>query len=187
MQTSVPRAGTGFGGCGQSRLKNTWPSHQNPVRASSLERKGRGPRAFRRPPHTYRQYHDKCRRTLAPLLSQPEEDTQLASLQSITRWNTGAHQREQQDTGTMFVLCHLHLCPYATSLCFFSPLFPIPTSPSPFWTLKPMSPCQNPRDWKWISCCSLRQTPSELPEGTSTAFTGPRVGLVQACSTVTSK
>lgn len=138
----------GFGGCGQSRLKNTWPSHQNPMRSSSLERKGRGPRAFRRPPHTYRQYHDKCRRILAPLLSQPEEDTQLASLQSITRWNTGAHQREQQDTGTMFVLCHLHLCPYATSLCFFSPLLPVPTSPSPLETLKPMSSCQNPRDWK---------------------------------------
>lgn len=76
----------GVGGCGQSRLKNTWPADQNPISSSSLERKGRGPRTFRRPPtHTHCQYHDKCRRTLAPLLSQPEEDTQLASLQSITR------------------------------------------------------------------------------------------------------
>lgn len=183
MQTSVPRAGTGFGGCGQSRLKNTWPSHQNPMRSSSLERKGRGPRAFRRPPHTYRQYHDKCRRTLAPLLSQPEEDTQLASLQSITRWNTGAHQREQQDTGTMFVLCHLHLCFYALLL-----LSSVPHShlSLPFGDPQARVFMSKSQGLEVNFMLFSEATPSELPEGTSTAFTGPRVGLVQACSIVTS-
>lgn len=43
----------GVRGCGQSRLKNTWPADQNPVSSSSLERKGRGPRTFRRPPPTH--------------------------------------------------------------------------------------------------------------------------------------
>lgn len=109
----------GVGGCGQSRLKNTWPSDQNPMSSSSLQRKGRGPRTFRRDPPPG-QYHDKCRRTLAPLLSQSEEDNNWLHCKELPGGTQEPIRESSKTQGTCCSLAPPSLFLYHVSLLLLS-------------------------------------------------------------------
>lgn len=173
----------GVGDCGQRRLKNTWPSHQNPMSSSSLERKGRGPRTFRRSTTNTTTNAEGLWPPFSPSLRRTPNWLHCKVLPDGTQEPIRESNKTQGPC--LFSATSISVpmpCLFASSLLC-SPFPPLPP------LFGPSSPCLHvkiPVAGNGFHACCLRQTPSELPEGTSTSFIGPRVGLVQACSTVMS-